>query len=1104
MMEKNNPLFDLAKIKIELHFLNENLSNFQFENDLILFLNKYLWKIHMNNPNPDIDEIENERSNQFYFFEFYTKNINIKQSNIPDINLISNKTNFYLDLLFIFETKEEFEKKEGGIKNLINMLSTSNTPREITHLLIICDKNLDLNSLTNFLDKSQYDIIELWENNMIKKRHKSFELALKNIVIQYRINSLNNKLDVSIDNEEEDEEDDKIKRKLEILDTYIKMGNYNKSMKYLETLKEPFKVQKEITLFKECNVIIRFLIDYNNSFIGEEGYKMEFNEEIETGFLDVIDKYRNVKQTYLMINTYIKLLSYLSYFSSIKKKKRTNEIIMSLLNEKIEDKIKNDVCIFEFLNLAHIYNKIHFKRKFFLLLYKTYKNYMTYYKNQDSYGNLNYIIFLTKNIEKYFFREPSNNIQNYYNYNYENFTEFSNVIKNYFYKPIVFTFKDDENNPIEENEENNQLDKRALYITGVFNGYQQVFHQILWESLQKKIYNNLMKMYKGIKNYDKTILYCLELLQICYNILPVEKQENLVSIIKSKSSKVKYINYYNVVNVPILLRIIPQASEIKFDCVVNQSINKQDDLFIFNPWNQKNTNSINYYWTVNSIQSIILNLYNPLKIQITISQIQLIYNIKNKESEHTNLFNYMPMSIVIPPNQKVEYKFQFKPLVEEVFDIIGIEYLFEGIKVKQYVKNDGNGLLFRYKNTIENLYSLKTRDKVYLNNIRIYPEIPLIRLIPLNNELIDDSPLKLFEFQKYTFNFDIINLSDKPIKQINSFVYAYKKDDYKITLQEKILKDESKLNKMYLEPNTNKKFSYDFIQKKSYLKIEFILYLIYDDANENEKNNNDKNKQIKQKEIKPFLFFKKELNYRNLFLFSDPEHNPVYTNINLKKILEQEKNYSKYFTSIISNYYYFTFSAKLLLFIQKKIAYEIYYYDKKQDKDVFIDNGEFTKKKRFKIFVDKSNKLSKTIIKWKIIDTDIEGVINIFDLLRNIFSKELVQNFDFNILKEEKEDYIEFTYEVQNNTKLSFFNMKLKILIYQENYKSLNMSIPLEDDIFIDGQLIHIIDEIKPKEKASVKIKVYPQKGTIFNTTFLLIDQKLRVLYIPSFSVNCK
>jgi hypothetical protein len=40
-----------------------------------------------------------------------------------------------------------------------------------------------------------------------------------------------------------------------------------------------------------------------------------------------------------------------------------------------------------------------------------------------------------------------------------------------------------------------------------------------------------MKYYKSIKNYDKTILYSLELLQICYNILPTEKQNNLINII---------------------------------------------------------------------------------------------------------------------------------------------------------------------------------------------------------------------------------------------------------------------------------------------------------------------------------------------------------------------------------------------------------------------------------------------------------------------------------------------------------------------------------------------------------------------------------------------
>ena len=66
------------------------------------------------------------------------------------------------------------------------------------------------------------------------------------------------------------------------------------------------------------------------------------------------------------------------------------------------------------------------------------------------------------------------------------------------------------------------------------------------------------------------------------------------------------------------------------------------------------------------------------------------------------------------------------------------------------------------------------------------------------------------------------------------------------------------------------------------------------------------------------------------------------------------------------------------------------------------------------------------------------------------------------------------------------------------------MSISLQDDIFVDGQLIHMIEEIKPKEKTQIYIRLYPIKGIIFNTTFLLIDQKLGILYVPSFSVNHK
>ena len=1093
-MDENNPLFDLCKIKIELLFLNENYSNYQnYENDLIFYMNKYLWKIKMNNLSKEENEkIQNEH---FYYLEFYTKNLNIKSSNIPDTNLLSNTTDFYCNLLFIFDSKEQFNTKEDAINNLINLLSSRNTPKELSHLLIICDKNIDLSFLINILDKNSYDIIHIWEKNDIKKSHKSLENALKNIISKYRVNALNQKIDINI-KDKETNNGNKAKKNLEILDAYIKIGNYHKSIQYLEELKESFKVPKELSLFSECHVLIKFLIDYNNKQfdIKENKNKIIYKEEIKKGFLDVIEEYKNLKQIYLMINAYLKMLYYLSIFNNIDMKQKINAIIMHLLNENIENEIKTNIIFLVYLNLSHIYYKINFKRKFFLLLYMAYKDYSNNYKKNDLYGNLSYIDLLIKNIEKYFFQDGSNYVQNYYNYNYDTFLEYSNIIKKSHYKPIKFIFED-ENKKDEINADEDYLEKRPLHVSWIFKGYNQIFHHIVWKIIQKKIYKNLMKYYKSIKNYDKTILYCLELLQTSYNELPIDKQNELINTIQKKSNKVKYINFYNAVNIPVLLKIIPQSSDIKFDCLVSHSINKDDDLFIFNPWNQKNENNINYYWTVNSVQSIIFRLYNPLNIQISLSQVQLIYNIKNKKNENNNIFNYIPCNIIILPHQTMEYTFKFKLLIEEVFDIIGIEYFFNGVKIKQYIKNDGNGLLYRYKNLIENLYNSKIKDKISLNNIRIYPEIPLVKFIPLNNELIEDSPLTLFEFQNYTFNFDIFNLSDKPIKQINVSIYAYKKDDYKIILKEEILKD----NKTYLLPNRRKKYSYDFIQKKSYLKIEFILYYIYDDENEPKDKNN-----INKKSVKPFLFFKKELNYRNLFTFLNPEINPIYTNINLKNILSLEKNYSKYYTSIISNQFYFTFSIKLLLFLQRKVTYEIFAFDKKQNKNTLLDKGKFIHKKDFKIFVDKSNKLSKTYIKWKINENKMEGIINCFDLIKNVFNKEIEQNFDFDIIKDIKKDYVELIYVIQNNTKISFYNMKIKILLYQEESNNVNLNISLQDDIFIDGQLIHMIKEIKPKEKISIAIKLYPKKGIIFNTTFLLIDQKLKVLYVPSFSINYK
>ena len=153
-MDENNPLFDLSKIRIELIFLNEkNISNINFyENSLIFYLNKYLYKIPSEN--------QTQNNINFYFFEFYTKHLNIKSSNIPDTNLLSNSTDFFCNILLIFNTKEK--------KEINNIIKNINTPKEFSYTLIFYNKSLVIDNIN--LDENSFELIELWTNNIdIKK-----------------------------------------------------------------------------------------------------------------------------------------------------------------------------------------------------------------------------------------------------------------------------------------------------------------------------------------------------------------------------------------------------------------------------------------------------------------------------------------------------------------------------------------------------------------------------------------------------------------------------------------------------------------------------------------------------------------------------------------------------------------------------------------------------------------------------------------------------------------------------------------------------------------------------------------------------------------------
>lgn len=74
-----------------------------------------------------------------------------------------------------------------------------------------------------------------------------------------------------------------------------------------------------------------------------------------------------------------------------------------------------------------------------------------------------------------------------------------------------------------------------------------------------------------------------------------------------------------------------------------------------------------------------------------------------------------------------------------------------------------------------------------MNNIKIYPEISILDLKILNNYNYFEE-LNLYDNQYYNFEFLLLNSSNFKVKEILIYVYAYKKDDYKICIDEINLK----------------------------------------------------------------------------------------------------------------------------------------------------------------------------------------------------------------------------------------------------------------------------------------------------------------------------
>jgi hypothetical protein len=193
----------------------------------------------------------------------------------------------------------------------------------------------------------------------------------------------------------------------------------------------------------------------------------------------------------------------------------------------------------------------------------------------------------------------------------------------------------------------------------------------------------------------------------------------------------------------------------------------------------------------------------------------------------------------------------------EIFNTVGI----------QFVDVNGNGLFFGYENFSKDPLSSfgGKKEKINLKNIKIYPPIPNleIKILDSSSKIINGC-LDLFNYQYYNFSFLLTNKSEHPIEEIYVNVYAYKKDDYKILINEIKIKKEGNL----IEAGQDYIYNYEYLHRKCFKKIEFKIYYTASKYTNSEAD----------VLLKPYLLYQKSLNTIKLLDMSNLKVIPMLSN----------------------------------------------------------------------------------------------------------------------------------------------------------------------------------------------------------------------------------
>ena len=357
--------------------------------------------------------------------------------------------------------------------------------RSLTYLLLFQDNKQNVSSV----DENKILTIQ---NNNIEEFHKIYRKKLQEILGKI-VTCIQTKENIIKNNTIDQKNLFNIQFRCE---EYLQIASYDIPLKCFSILNNLIKIPSEQAKFKECQAITYFLIDYQ-----EKKTNLSFNSEIEKMFESVFIGYKKAKQQELLIESYLRLITYYTYFPE--KRNMIWEKIQKLSNEFMSLNALMKYKIF--IKVYSILKNIKMEKRSLLFLYLSI---MACFDNNEL-NSLIPLLFdeLSHIIEIYDISK--NKITSL-----EDFEKVHKILhKNSFKINKNYTSLREEKDNKKENNKKRIEKEHNLYVTKRLKDLSHFILQPQWGPIQLHAFSNLVNYAQKIKNSKLYICNLLVSLQ---------------------------------------------------------------------------------------------------------------------------------------------------------------------------------------------------------------------------------------------------------------------------------------------------------------------------------------------------------------------------------------------------------------------------------------------------------------------------------------------------------------------------------------------------------------------------------------------------------------